>query len=54
MVRGLVLQFFEATMNLPPVLVLCIFGNHYIIGSYFTVNVFAVFDVNFNNFLLRL
>ena len=30
--RGLVLQFFKATMNLPPTGVLCIFGNQYIMG----------------------
>ena len=47
--RGLVLQFFEVTMNLGPIGILYIFGNQYIIGgvfvlfSYFTVTFFAVF-----------
>ena len=41
------LQFFEATMNLAPIGVLCIFG---ILGN---VNV-SVFNVSFDNFLLRL
>ena len=58
--RGLVLQFFEATMNLAHISVLCSFGNHYIMGknfvllNYFKVNFFAVFDVSSNNFFLRL
>ena len=53
------MQHFEATMNLAMIGVLCILvtstsGKSFILLSYFKVNLFAVFDVSFNKFLLRL
>ena len=59
--RGLVLKFFEATMNIAPIGVLCIFSNQYMMERALCCSIkvnffFAVFDVNFNfnNFLVRL
>ena len=42
---SLILQFFKASLNLVPVPVLCIFGNHCIRGHYLRLIFFAVFDV---------
>ena len=52
-------RVFEATINLALIAVLCVFGNQYIVrrilpARYFKVKFFAVLDVSFNDFLLRL
>ena len=37
--RGLVLQIFEATMNLAPIIALSVFGNQYIMGRVLSCSV---------------
>ena len=44
--RGLVLQFFEVTMNLVPIGVICIFGNQYIMANFLQYLMFVL--INFS------